>query len=175
MSMTDPSDLDGLSMAERLRPGRVRPAAARGHSEAECRGEPGAAQPRAAASPVRALYTGTASAHRSRVRPPSASYKEIGFFGRIAPGHITSTSRECRPRSGKLKEAKQHRALSPYGTERIAPDYGAHVAEGVAHRGTQKQEDEAARLRADLSLLVAHGAKLLEHLHETMVKISRVS
>jgi hypothetical protein len=130
----------------------------------------GAAKPRAAATPVRALYRGAASAQRSRVRPPSASYTEIGFFGRIAPGHLTSISREYRPRSGKLTEAKQYPALSPHGTESIAQDHGAHVAEGMADRGAQKHEDEVARLRADLSLLVARGAKLLEHLNEIMVR-----
>jgi len=158
-SMTEPSVLDASSMAERLRPGRGRP----GHDQ-------GAEKPRAAATPVRALYRGTARVQRSRVRPPSASYTDIGFFGRIAPGHLTSTSREYRPRSGKLKEAKQHRALSPYGTESIGPDHGAHVAEGMAHRSAQKQEDEVARLRANLTLLVARGARLLEHLHVTMVR-----
>jgi len=59
---------------------------------------------------------GQIRAQRSRVRPASPGFRDIGFFGALPPGHLTSQSRRPTTAPAATSRDHKHRALAPWGT-----------------------------------------------------------
>ena len=59
---------------------------------------------------------GQIRAQRSRVRPASPGFRDIGFFGALPPGHLTSQSRRPTTAPAATSRDHKHLALAPWGT-----------------------------------------------------------
>jgi hypothetical protein len=109
----------------------------------------------------------------SRVRPASASFQNIGFFGVHAPGHLTSPSR--RPNSPATESPIQRKpyALAPYGVhledinQTVTPPLDVPLIAEKQKKSTYKAVNAlSSHNKAELRKLFDEGIVLLRALPE---------